>query len=54
MESDGFKVDTARLVEFSKVLGKAQDELSAKIYKLADEEFNINSPRQLGSVLFEK
>ena len=54
MESDGFKVDTAQLAEFSKALGKAQDELSNEIYRLADEEFNINSPRQLGSVLFEK
>lgn len=54
MESEGFKVDTAQLAEFSKVLGKAQDELSNEIYGLAGEEFNINSPRQLGTILFEK
>ncbi len=54
MESEGFKVDTAQLAEFSKILGKAQDELSRKIYELAGEEFNINSPRQLGTILFEK
>ncbi len=54
MESEGFKVDTAHLAEFSKALGKAQDELSNEIYGLAGEEFNINSPRQLGTILFEK
>ncbi len=54
MESEGFKVDTAQLAEFSKVLGKAQAELSNEIYGLAGEEFNINSPRQLGTILFEK
>ena len=54
MESEGFKVDTAQLAEFSKILGKAQEELSNEIYKLAGEEFNINSPRQLGTILFEK
>ena len=54
MDSEGFKVDTAQLAEFSKILGKAQEELSNEIYKLAGEEFNINSPRQLGTILFEK
>lgn len=54
MESIGFKVDGAMLddlaVKFKSELEKSQVE----IYNLADEEFNINSPKQLGKILFEK
>ena len=54
MECDGFKVDTAKLKEFSGVLGDAQAQLSERIYLQTGCEFNINSPKQLGEVLFEK
>lgn len=54
MESIGFKIDGAMLddlaVKFKSELEKSQVE----IYNLADEEFNINSPKQLGKILFEK
>lgn len=54
MESEGFKVDTEKLAEFSSVLGEAQRQLAEQIYMLAGTEFNINSPKQLGEVLFDK
>ncbi|MBQ9510556.1 MAG: DNA polymerase I [Clostridia bacterium] len=54
MERDGFKVDTVKLREFSDVLGEAQDQLCERIYMQTGCEFNINSPKQLGHVLFEE
>lgn len=54
MQIIGFKVDKKKLFEFSTKLNKKINELSNKIYKLAGEEFNINSPKQLGIILFEK
>lgn len=54
MERDGFRVDTKKLKEFSDVLGESQDQLCERIYLQTGEEFNINSPKQLGTVLFEK
>ena len=53
MESEGFKVDTEKLAEFSSALGEAQEQLATQIYMLAGTEFNINSPKQLGAVLFD-
>jgi DNA polymerase-1 len=53
IEEEGIKVDTARLDELSKELERELDTLEAKIYSLAGEEFNINSPKQLGRILFE-
>ncbi|WP_139905186.1 DNA polymerase I [Clostridium thermarum] len=54
MESEGFKVSYDMLEELS-VKFKAEIETTQKkIYELADEEFNINSPKQLGKILFEK
>ncbi|WP_163191770.1 DNA polymerase I [Clostridium thermarum] len=54
MESEGFKVSYNMLEELS-VKFKAEIETTQKeIYELADEEFNINSPKQLGKILFEK
>jgi DNA polymerase-1 len=54
MENEGIKVD----VEFfSKLLDKTNDKLSLltkDIHTLADEEFNINSTKQLGAILFDK
>ncbi len=53
MENSGFKVDLAGLKLWSDKLGKSAAELSAEIYEIAGKEFNINSPKQLGEVLFE-
>ena len=54
MEMQGVKLDTTRLEEMSRELGEQLLTLTADIYALAGEGFNINSPRQLGQVLFEK
>ena len=54
LEINGFLVDDAQLKEFSEKLGEQIDALTKEIYFLADEEFNINSPKQLGVILFEK
>ena len=54
MEKEGFSVDVEALKAFSVQLGELQDEFANRIYMLAGEEFNINSPKQLGNILFEK
>ena len=54
MESDGVKVDPELLREMSRELGQEIDRLTGVIYSIAGEEFNLNSPRQLSTVLFEK
>ncbi|NLV86593.1 MAG: DNA polymerase I [Clostridiales bacterium] len=54
MEKAGFAVDKKALDEYSKLLSERIDELSKEIYELSGEEFNINSPKQLGLILFEK
>jgi len=54
MEFEGVRVDKAALEEFSRQLGKEIDALEKSIYNLAGMTFNLNSPRQLGQVLFEK
>lgn len=54
MEAEGFNVNKEMLEEQSITFKKEIDETGAKIYELADEEFNINSPKQLGKILFEK
>lgn len=54
MEVVGFEVDTQALVEYGKVLDVQIDEMQQQIYRLAGETFNINSPKQLGEILFEK
>ncbi len=54
LEINGFLVDDAQLKEFSDALSKRIDALTKEIYFLAGEEFNINSPKQLGVILFEK
>lgn len=53
MEIEGFKVDKESLEEFSKVLSEKIQMLQAEIFALAGKEFNINSPKQLGVILFE-
>ena len=54
MESCGFAVDREELVNTGIMLGEKINELTQRIYELAGEEFNINSPMQLGVILFEK
>ena len=54
IEKEGFTVDVAALKAFSEKLGEMQEEFASRIYMLAGEEFNINSPKQLGNILFEK
>lgn len=54
LEINGFLVDDGQLKEFSEKLGEKIDVLTKEIYFLAGEEFNINSPKQLGVILFEK
>jgi len=54
VEANGVKLDTELLAEMSKELQKDLEELAVKIYDLAGHEFNINSPQQLGKVLFEE
>jgi DNA polymerase I len=54
MESCGFAVDRQELLDAGLIIGEKISELSVLIYKLAGEEFNINSPQQLGVILFEK
>ncbi len=54
MEMTGVRVDTEYLKELSGKLSKQVNSLTEKIYELAGEEFNINSPKQLGEILFEK
>ena len=54
MEDHGILVDKKYFKELSKEYHKELDKLTAKIYKMAGMEFNINSPKQLGEVLFGK
>ncbi|MBQ2713193.1 MAG: DNA polymerase I [Clostridia bacterium] len=54
MEEDGFHIDLSVLTELGNKYKSEIALLQEQIYALADEKFNINSPRQLGSILFEK
>ncbi len=54
MEYEGVLVDKNMLDEYSVSLSQKVSTLTNEIYKIADMEFNINSPKQLGEVLFEK
>ncbi len=54
MEVTGIRTDAEVLNEIGESLEGKIDELESAIYTLAGEEFNINSPQQLGEVLFEK
>lgn len=54
MESDGIKVDRNRLIEMGAELTKKLKDIEKDIYQVAGETFNINSPKQLGVILFEK
>ena len=54
MELYGFKVDFAGIHEYGLMLESKLNELIETIYGYSGEEFNLNSPKQLGVVLFEK
>ena len=54
MEQAGVKVEAEALKAYGDQLGTRIVELEKEIYDLAGEEFNINSPKQLGVILFEK
>ncbi|HSB40837.1 MAG TPA: DNA polymerase I [Methylomirabilota bacterium] len=54
MERHGIRVDPVRLAEFSRELEVHLEQTTRDIYRLAGEEFNIGSPKQLAHILFEK
>ena len=54
MQIEGIYLDQKELIKYGETLKKHIEELRIDIYKLADEEFNINSTKQLGVILFEK
>ncbi|MBQ4601323.1 MAG: DNA polymerase I [Clostridia bacterium] len=53
MERQGFKVDLEGLKKYNEMLTDKAKELEKDIYKLATRSFNINSPKQLGEILFD-
>ena len=54
IEKNGFKINPAAILEFGEALGELAESLASRIYMQAGEFFNINSPKQLGTVLYEK
>ena len=54
MEMNGVCLDTDSLKQTSKDLTERMNEIEARIYELAGEEFNISSPKQVGDILFGK
>ena len=54
MELAGFRIDSAALARFGQELQQRIAALEQSIYDMAGEEFNINSPKQLGAILFDK
>lgn len=53
-EKNGFKINPEAILEFGEALGELAESLASRIYMQAGEFFNINSPKQLGTVLYEK
>ncbi len=53
MEFEGVRVDAAALAEFAIQLSKEMFEQEGTIYQLAGTKFNLNSPKQLGEILFD-
>ena len=53
-ERAGFKINSRGILEFGEALGDLADQLAERIYMQAGEVFNLNSPKQLGEVLFER
>ncbi|HET7444379.1 MAG TPA: DNA polymerase I [Solirubrobacterales bacterium] len=54
MEREGLKLDAERLAEVGAGFGERIDTLEKEIFELAEEEFTIGSPQQVGRILFEK
>lgn len=54
MEREGVKIDIDGIKAFGKEVSAKAEKISREIYEYAGHEFNIGSPKQLGSVLFEK
>ena len=54
MERDGFLLDREGLIQFGEKIRADLGEIEKEIYRQAGEEFNINSPKQLGEILFDK
>ncbi|MBM6830198.1 DNA polymerase I [Anaerotignum lactatifermentans] len=54
MERWGMKVDRQALLAYQKTLGERVEEVSRQVYEMAGEEFNLNSPKQLGMILFKR
>ena len=54
MQYNGMKINENDLIKFGKTLKDGLELLTKEIYDIAGEEFNINSPKQLGEILFEK
>lgn len=54
MERKGIKVDVEELKAYGAELGKQLEKIMQSVYAEAGTEFNINSPKQLGEILFEK
>ena len=54
MELEGFPLDKETLLSFKTIYQEKLDILTKEIYELANEEFNINSPKQVSHILFEK
>ncbi len=54
MEKEGVRVDKDSLAKYGAMLGERIEIIEKEIYSEAGEEFNINSPKQLGVILFEK
>lgn len=54
MEKAGIRVDAEALSQYGKMLGEQVDTLANAIYAEAGKEFNINSPKQLGEILFDE
>lgn len=54
MEEYGIKVDKNALIEYQKNLEESIEIITKEVFALSGEEFNLNSPKQLGVILFEK
>ncbi len=54
MEAHGVSLDIALLRKMSNTMSETVDELTDKIYALAGQPFNIDSPKQLGEILFDR
>ncbi len=54
MEENGFKINPVGIKDFAKALSELASDLSSRIYMQAGEVFNLNSPKQLAEVLYER